>query len=410
MNNDQWTHQTKDQLEELICSRWNEVNSYIQSELDKRTAPFYSSVDIRESKTKYAPVDLNFYPAGFNNLCQLDLDASGKSFDKAILGLNAKTKTIGLIVESHTKNLFYLDHLAYLSQTLKHLSYDVYLCSLDQSLFGDSDKVLLESHSKFSLEIHLLKREGNTLSYPGLNFDLFIMNNDQSSPIDIDWTTLETPIAPTPKAGWFRRKKTEHFRHYRDVVLKFSEQFSIDPNLLMANFVAKDDVDFMSKEGLEELGLEVDKMLQKLPEGTRAFVKADQGTYGMGISVVNSGSDISAMNRKARNKMDIGKNKIKFTSVIVQEGVDSILSYDEMPAEITIYLVAGSPIGGFVRANSQKGSGDNLNSKGMVFKKYCISEIKQNTDHQRKEAVYAVIARLSTLAGAYEIENILEEN
>ena len=142
-------------------------------------------------------------------------------------------------------------------------------------------------------------------------------------------------------------------------------------------------------------------------KGSKVFVKADQGTYGMGISVVESGEEIVSMNRKKRNKMDIGKNKIKFNSVIIQEGVDSILTYDGHPAEVTIYLIAGCPIGGFVRANEKKGSGDNLNSQGMVFKKYCISEIKENTDHQSKEAVYSIIARLSTLAGALEIKEII---
>ena len=100
--------------------------------------------------------------------------------------------------------------------------------------------------------------------------------------------------------------------------------------------------------------------------------------------------------------MDIGKNKIKFTSALIQEGVDSILRYDDMPAEVTIYLVGGRPVGGFVRANESKAANENLNSRGMVFRKYCISEIRENNDYQCKEAVYSIIARLSTLAAANE--------
>ena len=127
----------------------------------------------------------------------------------------------------------------------------------------------------------------------------------------------------------------------------------------------------------------------------------------MGISVVGSGKEIIEMNRKNRDKMNIGKNKIKFTSVIIQEGVDSMLKYDDMAAEVAIYLVGGKSVGGFVRANSSKDAQENLNSRGMVFKKYCISEIKQDNDFQAKEAVYSVIARLSTMAGAIEIKNVL---
>ena len=62
--------------------------------------------------------------------------------------------------------------------------------------------------------------------------------------------------------------------------------------------------------------------------------------------------------------MDVGKNKIKFTSVIIQEGIDSILTYDGLPAEVAIYLVAGNPVGGFVRANEKKGAGSS-SGKGL---------------------------------------------
>lgn len=115
------------------------------------------------------------------------------------------------------------------------------------------------------------------------------------------------------------------------------------------------------------------------------------------------------MNRKTRNKMDIGKNNLKFDSVLIQEGIETIIKYDDMPAEVTIYLIDGKSTGGFMRANPLKGTNANLNAKGMIYKKFCISEIEQNTDHQRKEATYSIIARLSTLAGAYEIEQSLKE-
>ena len=126
----------------------------------------------------------------------------------------------------------------------------------------------------------------------------------------------------------------------------------------------------------------------------------------MGIQVVSDGEDILKMNRKSRNKMDVGKNKIKFTDVLIQEGVDTVLSYDSMPAEVTIYLINGKSVGGFMRANKERDHQSNLNSKGMVFKKFCISEIRQNQDFTIKEAVYSVIARLSTIAAGLEIKNI----
>ena len=126
----------------------------------------------------------------------------------------------------------------------------------------------------------------------------------------------------------------------------------------------------------------------------------------MGIMTARSGEEVLSMNKKTRHKMNAGKNKLKFTSVIIQEGVKTILKFENLPAEIAIYLVNGKSVGGFMRVNEQKGDDSNLNSRGMVFRKFCISELKENRDDQAKEAAYSIVARLSALAAASEINQI----
>ena len=405
-----YQYNTKQELEAFISSHWNEVNDYIDEHMEKLPTPIYSSVDIRESSSKFAPVDMNIYPAGFNNLCLMDLDYSSKIFKETIAKNYADTeiKTIGIIPESHTKNLFYLDHLAFLQKSLIDAGYKVFFIGLDDALFsGETQKLSLISHSKFEIEIYRGEVKDSILFAGDTPLDLCILNNDQSNPLDVQWNAIKTPVAPTPHIGWFRRQKNEHFKVYCNVVTDFTEKFSINPNLLMAKYKTLEGVDFSTKEGLDVLGNKVDELLAELPENSKVFVKASQGTYGMGISVVSSGKEMAEMNRKNRDKMNVGKNKIKFTSVIIQEGVDSMVKYENMAAEVAIYLVGGKPVGGFVRANENKDAQENLNSRGMVFRKYCISEIKQNNDFQTKEAVYTVIARLSTLAGAIEIKNVI---
>jgi len=407
-----YKYNTKSELETFISSHWNEINDYIDQCMQALPTPIYSSVDIRESSTKFAPVDMNIYPAGFNNLCLLDLDYSSVVFKQTIEKdfPNQTIKTIGIIPESHTKNLFYLDHLAYLQKALNDAGYQVYFIGLDPTLFKEEqEKISLISHSKFEIEIYKEKTIDSVLHAGKLPLDLCILNHDQSNPLNIEWAEIKTPVVPTPQIGWFRRQKNEHFKIYRKVIQEFATKFSIKPDLMMAKYKTLEGVDFSKKEGLEELGEKVDELLGELPENSKVFVKASQGTYGMGISVVSSGKEMVEMNRKKRDKMNIGKNKIKFTSVIIQEGVDSMIKYDEMAAEVAIYLVGGKAVGGFVRANSKKDAQENLNSAGMVFRKYCISEIRQNNDFQTKEAVYTIIARLSTMAGAIEIKDVLEK-
>ncbi|OUR96126.1 glutamate--cysteine ligase [Halobacteriovorax marinus] len=399
---------SKNDFENFVTENWNSINKYIDSKFEKDFTPIYSSVDIRESKTKIAPVDHNMYPAGFNNLCALDLDYATEVFESTLKEISPEAKTIGIIPESHTKNLFYLDNLAMLGKLIRDAGFEVLFLSFDNNLFENNETLNLISHSKFDIEIAKAKIEDGRIHAHNELIDLVVLNNDQSDPIDIDWDGVHTPVTPVPHIGWFARQKNKHFSFYNEVVQSFAEEFSINPDLLQAKFTAVEDVDFSSKQGLERLGKAVDDLKVQLPEDKKIFVKASKGTYGMGISVVSSGEEIITMNRKARNKMDVGKNKIKFTSLLIQEGVETILQYDDMPAEVAIYLINGKSVGGFMRANSEKDADGNLNSRGMVFRKFCISEIRQNQDHKAKECMYTVVARLATLASTLEIKEVLK--
>jgi len=395
---------TKSELESFICHDWDRVNSWIDEQQSLLSQPLTSSVDVRESRFKFAPVDHNMYPAGFNNLCSKDLLQCADIF-KAFFSNHKNAKRIGLIPESHTKNKFYLDHLYKLKSTIEMADVVVELISPDAKLFENGEKsIQLISHSEYELKIQRTSEDEMN------NFDLIILNNDQSIPLEVDWRNIKPPVFPSPYVGWFQRQKIRHFEWYRKIADQFAKHFNINPDLIQAHFDSVQDVDFNAKEGLDQIATKVDELLGRLPENSSVFVKASQGTYGMGISVVSSGEEIRNMNRKIRNKMDVGKNNLKFTSVLIQEGVETVLKYEDAPAEVTIYLVNGKSAGGFMRTNPLKGTQANLNSQGMVYQKLCLSEIKQDCDHKIKEAVYSVIARLSTLAASYEMKELTEKS
>ena len=402
----------KAELEDFFCHHWNEINDWLDLEQSKRPQPLTSSVDVRESQFKFAPVDHNMYPAGFNNLCSRDLLHCADRFKEAFQKINPNIKCVGLIPESHTKNKFYLDHLFKLKSTLEMSGVEVVIFSPETELFQESQdgKIQLESQSGYLIEIfHSQIIDGQfQIKNGNKNVDLIVLNNDQSNPLEINWGDVKTPVLPTPFVGWYKRQKNLHFKWYQKIADQFCKHFDIRPDLIQAHFAAVENVDFNTKEGLDSLGAEVDRVLSELPKGSSVFVKASQGTYGMGISVVSSGEEIINMNRKVRNKMDIGKNKLKFTSVLVQEGVETVVKLNDAPAEVTIYLINGKSSGGFMRANPLKGTQANLNAQGMIYQKLCLSDIKQDFDHKIKEAVYSVIARLSTLAASYEMKELME--
>lgn len=409
----------KQQLESFVMQHWNEINKYIDDMSEGLPLPFYTSVDIRESNSKFAPVDNNLYPAGFNNICQLDLNICVDRMKNYILKFHPHAQKIALIPESHTKNKYYLDHLYTLQNCLQQGGFETDLISLDPNFFTQAQaeglmqtdgSVMVTSFSEHQLRIFpaLLDHAKNCITDRFQNkFDVLILNHDQSLPLPINWQLLQQPVYPTPLLGWTVRQKNEHFKYYKTLCDQFCEHFSIDSKLISADFRSIHQVDFNSKEGLDRISQAVQEIQTDLhnPQAP-IFIKADQGTYGMGISVVRSPQEVLEMNRKTRNKMDVGKNNLKFSSVLVQEGVETMVTVDGHPAEVTIYLIGGKSTGGFMRVNPLKDVAGNLNAKGMVYQKYCISEIYQGQDHQCKEAIYCLIARLSTLATALEIKNI----
>jgi glutamate--cysteine ligase len=405
---------TKAELEHFVCVNWNAISNFIDEWQNGQPIPIYSSVDVRESIFKYAPVDHNMYPAGFNNICSKDLTTCSILFRNAFNGTKKGAVKIGLIPESHTKNKFYLENILKLKETIENAGCVVHVISPDSAFFPEESIHLeLEAISGAKVHVHKVISNQNELqmiSDPKYQFDIIVLNHDQSHPLSVDWKNLVTPVLPSPFVGWFKRQKIHHFKHYETVANKFAEHFGINPDLIQAKFRYSENVDFESKDGLDSMAQEVDQLISELPKGSSVFVKASQGTYGMGISVVTSGADIIQMNRKGRNKMDMGKNNLKFTSVLIQEGIETVVKHENSPAEVTIYLINGRCGGGFIRFNPERGTQANLNSQGMLYQKLCLSDIQENHEHKCKEAIYSVIARLSTIAAAYEIKENSEGN
>ncbi len=55
-------------LDDLLKKRRGEVEDWLHTHRSEGQPFFYTSVDLRHSGTKLAPVDTNLFPAGFNNL------------------------------------------------------------------------------------------------------------------------------------------------------------------------------------------------------------------------------------------------------------------------------------------------------------------------------------------------------
>src|SRR5665647_1754715 len=106
------------------------IEHWLQTQWQEHTVPFYSSVDLRNSGFKLAPIDTNLFPGGFNNLNpdfqQLCIQPTKSAIEK----ICQDARGVLLIPESHTRNQFYLQNVAQLLIILEQAGLNVRLGSL----------------------------------------------------------------------------------------------------------------------------------------------------------------------------------------------------------------------------------------------------------------------------------------
>jgi glutamate--cysteine ligase len=141
------------------------------------------------------------------------------------------------------------------------------------------------------------------------------------------------------------------------------------------------------------------------------IVKADAGTYGMGVMTVKDASEVQNLNRRQRNKMAVVKEGLEVSEVIIQEGVPTIETVEDGVAEPVVYMVDRYVVGGFYRVNAQRGRDENLNAPGAHFVPLPFAAPCNQPDAgatvdcpPNRFYAYGVVARLALLAASLELE------
>ena len=98
-------------IEKEINDKFNQIESWLTSEKKKGAPLFYTSVDLRESEYKFASIDTNIFPAGFNNLSAANHSLITNSIQQFLETQYPTTKHILLFSEDHTRNPFYLENV-----------------------------------------------------------------------------------------------------------------------------------------------------------------------------------------------------------------------------------------------------------------------------------------------------------
>ncbi|MFC2414896.1 glutamate--cysteine ligase [Neisseria elongata] len=426
-------------FERQILSNQTKIEAWFRSKWKEHKPPFYGSVDIRNSGYKMASIDMNLFPGGFNNLNPNFIQLASHAALDAVERACPQAKSVLIVPENHTRNTFYLQNVYALSNILRNAGFEVRLGSINPEI---TEPVELETALGDTVTLEPLQRtRGRVHLADGFSPCLILLNNDLSAGVPDILKDINQTVLPPLHGGWTTRRKTAHFSAYNDVAAEFAALVGMDEWQINPYFEQISGLNFQEREGEDALADAVERMLAKIQakydekgitDQPFVIVKADAGTYGMGVMSVKSADEVRGLNRKNRNKMAKIKEGLEVSEVIVQEGIYTYETLHGAVSEPVVYMIDRFVVGGFFRVHEGRGADENLNATGMSFvplnHAIPVAESDQNDECGRRVFeqwqelgvpqtkaddpdygcnrlyVYGVMARLSLLAAAVELE------
>ena len=407
------------ELEQRILESMPAIERWFRLEWMEHTPPIYTSVDLRNAGFKLAPVDTNLYPGGWNNLTTEMLPLAVQAAMAAIEKICPEAKNLLLIPENHTRNTFYLSNVVQLQRIFTQAGLNVRLGTLNPEITEPTEVALPDGESVL---LEPLVRTKNRLGLKNFDPCTILVNNDLSAGTPEVLKHLnEQFLLPPLHAGWSIRRKSTHFEAYEEVAKRFAKMLGMDPWLINPLFERCGDVNFADGTGMDCLRTHTESLLNRIKRKYKDYginekpfvvVKADNGTYGMGIMTVRDVADLDALNRKARNKMNVIKDGQTVNDVIIQEGVLTHEHVNATVAEPVVYMLDRYVVGGFYRVHADRGVDENLNAPGASFVPLAFEQgaqlpqpgAKPGASPPNRFYMYGVIARLAMLAASYELE------
>ncbi len=406
-------------LIEKIKEKQEPIHQWLESYEGSKELPLYSSVDIRNAGFKMAVVDTNIFPAGFNNLCEHGIEDAIGYLRDAIVKRVKGCKKILIIAEEHTRNTWYLENIRILQHITEKAGFEVKVATFltVQPSFCENTKfVELETATGKPVRIYCFNRILEDYDAGREKFCLIILNNDLTNGIPDILKNAKEPIYPSIAAGWHSRLKSHHFAHTNDLIKEFAQIIDVDPWFFSCQFNVVDEINInleKDQSQLADVAQDLFKEIQtkykehQIKEKPYIFIKGDSGTYGMSVIPVEDPKDILSLNRKKRNNLSKGKSSQDIHRYLLQEGVPTIYNTGQEISEAVIYQIENNLVGGFYRTHSAKTDRENLNSKGMGFKKMCPHSSHYGDCGVHHDVnvfdLYRILARIAGIAAHREI-------
>ena len=400
------------ELEQRVLDSMPAIERWFRLEWMEHTPPFYTSVDVRNSGFKLAPVDTNLFPCGWNNLTPEMLPLAVQAAMAAIEKICPEARNLLVVPENHTHNTFYLSNLLQLKRIFHQAGLNVRFGSLNPDI---KEPTAFNVPNGEAITIEPLIRSDKRLGLKDFDPCTILLNNDLSAGIPGMLEDLhEQFLLPPLHAGWSLRRKSRHFQAYEEVAKRFGKLLGMDPWLINPMYAKCGEVDFAAGVGMDSLSSNVDALLTKIRRKYKEYgindkpfviVKADNGNCGMGIMTVRDVKDLDRQNIKAQEGLTL-------TEVIIQEGVLTNERVNDAVAEPVVYMMDRFVVGGFYRVHAERAVDESLNAPGASFVPLAFADSSRLPQPGRKPGssspnrfyMYGVIARLAMLAASYELE------
>ncbi len=392
------------QHNEMLESKRQEITAWMKTKRDEVAIPIYGSVDVRDAGWKIGVVDANHFPAGFNNVSKENLAELSLLFMEHVRRSHPDCRWVHIYPESHTRNQGYVENISSIKKMIEAAGF---VCTV-----GSPDLNGLHAMNGLSGPLVLKEVELNAedeLTVDGKLPDLMLLNNDL--------TQGEIPgiqnanITPPPHMGWYRRRKSQHYQALRPYVDEISAMIGIDPWHLMPDYFVSENKCLTEEACRLKLADEIDGFLDELRQKyltlgierePTVVMKNDSGTYGLGVMMLTSGSQILNLSNRKANKLRYAKGGAEVENFLIQEGIPTALATDAGETlEPVVYLVDGEAASWFYRINGKKSDMDNLNSPSARFENY---EDSENPYIEQAHGWHALVAELSMIAMGAEAE------
>ena len=413
------------ELEQRIIDSMPAIERWFRLEWMEHTPLFYSSVDIRNSGFKLAPVDTNLFPSGWSNLTPEMLPLAVQASMAAVEKICPEARNLLIIPENDNRTPSYLASLVRLQEIFKMAGLNVRLGSVSPGL-KKATEIKLPQGGSVLLEPVVRTKRRLGLKY----FDpcTILLNNDLSAGVPgILEELYEQYLMPPLHAGWQVRRKSRHFQSYEEVAKRFGKMLGIDHWLIHPLSSKVDAVDFSQVAGVEPLAAQVDALLVKIRRKYKEYgikekpfvmVKADNGTHGQGVMTIRDSKELRTLWEDAGARFGFTRagmseaQQAGGVDLIIQEGVKTSERMHDAVAEPVVYTLDRYVVGGFYRMHPERDVDENLNAPGSSYVPLAFAHSAQmpqqgaspGASAPNRFYMYGVIGRLAMLAASYELE------